>query len=552
MKRGLTVFLAFLLIFSLLAGCNAANKEPGQPEKEAPTPTEDGGVTIADPSYFPIVASPVTLSVAIQEEVAGLDITKNSLWAELCEKTGISFDLRLISSDSDESVKLMFIGRDYPDFCFRLKQVNALANAAMDSGDILELTDDMINRFAPNWAELFKSSPDVYTYSLHTNGKLYSLPNYMMSGEYIYLRDTWLINSNWLDELGMQPPETIDDFTGYLRAVKRAAGTGTIPSNVVPLYIRDVAQTENIGSWHTIADTFGLYNGLFDEIVEDGVVKSNAQNPLLKTVFKYLNQLYSEELINADFGSSSWSAYQAAIDTTGTSTEPWYIGSYFGWYGWEHDFLDYLAPVKTSSGYDPVVRPTGVSARFLKYSFMMFASNKYPVATLRLVDYFGTTEGAIRAKFGKQDVLWKYDDSGDFYLIPAGEVDASLKGSDYFPGVVNEDDMFKLKRDDFEDTHSRIYAYYNIYRDYIPDPDKLYIFPVEALEFLSAEEQARVTTLTTMYNTKRFAQTKRWIKGNGDIDAEWDDFQQSLADLGLNELLALQQKAYNLFMAARS
>ena len=137
----------------------------------------------------------------------------------------------------------MFASREYPDVSFRIDTETVLQNEACLAGDILELTDDMLSKFAPNWVSIFEKYPEIKTLSKQSNGKLYGLPQFVFETDAYELRDVHAINTAWLDELGMSVPETLDEYTAYLRAVKAAAGTGSIPSDVVPLLMRTNTNT---------------------------------------------------------------------------------------------------------------------------------------------------------------------------------------------------------------------------------------------------------------------------------------------------------------------
>lgn len=540
-KSAIAMALCCLILLGMFAGCKDNKPEPA-------VATEDGGVTYGDPNHYPIVAQPITLSAAYQALAQLGDVPQRALWPYLTELTGITIELRAISSDSGESVKLMYASRDYPDLSFRLDAIESLVPEAIAAGDIMEITDDMLNSFAPNWAARFEENPQYYLMTLNTDGKLYSFPHCKLDEPAIMLRDAWFVNGSWLNELGMNTPATIDDFTTYLRAVKNAAGTGSIPSNVVPMLSRHNIQ---IGGWYNVCDTFGLYNGLNGVIIENATtVKHNAQDTLLKDVMKYLRTLYSEGLMNSDFTTLNWAQYNEAMDSTGTSTVPWYLGCYFGYSNTNVDDMIAIAPPASSSGRDPVVRPTGWSGRFKPFSYLIYSNCEYPVAALRLADFFGSEEGAIWVELGEEGYRYNKNEDGTYSLNPDyvfDDVHADLSGA--ICALLSEDIIIQLSAETMKNPNSREYIYQNIYKQYVPDINKLDVMPPTAINYLTEAERQTIKTLETQINTECKNRTAAWIKG-GDIDAEWDGFQQKLTDLGIKELLSLYQKAWDLYSAA--
>ena len=66
------------------------------------------------------------------------------------------------------------------------------------------------------------------------DGKIWSLPKVAETGINLKMRDEWMINVKWLDELGLDMPTNTDEFYEVLKAFKDNAGKGSIPENVIP------------------------------------------------------------------------------------------------------------------------------------------------------------------------------------------------------------------------------------------------------------------------------------------------------------------------------
>ncbi len=479
------------------------------------------------------------------------DYNTRTLWAEMEEKTGIKISLRLVVYAEDgEQASLIFASRQYPDISFRLDSAGhqQLVNEAAAMGDIVEITDEMLTKYAPNWKKTFQENPDIYRLSIHTDGKLYGLPNLEIQESAINLRDCMFVNAEWLDELGFEVPTTIDEYTEYLRAVKAAAGTGSIPANAVPCYIREWS---NLGGWWSFLDMYGIYNGFNGDVVKDGTtVITNYANPDIKVPIKYVAQLIKEGLASTStFGT--YAQMMTAIDEAGTSTTPWYIGSYFGFWNANHEFLEYVAPLKFDDETTPYVRDMGIESRLLMDNFFIFTNCKSPIAALRLMDTYATPEGTLRMSRGELGYNYKLTDEGTYIL------DEDYKISDnwdvyglynYGPGITPAETVAQLYSGEANDGFSREWAYQNIYKNYLPTD--MQQFPATALAYLSEDEQKLVNEMYNDLNTYVRSMCYRFVTGKMDIDDMWDIYIERLEELGIEEYLSLKQKAWDAYSAA--
>lgn len=136
-------------------------------------------------------------------------------------------------SDAVERINLMLQSSDTPDVIMN-GMTDAQVSAAASSGRIVELTP-LIEKYMPTWREYFKTDDYGRKVATMTDGKIWSLPKVCDSGMGLRMRDEWMINTKWLNELGLEIPTNTDEFYEVLKAFKDNAGKGSIPENVIPL-----------------------------------------------------------------------------------------------------------------------------------------------------------------------------------------------------------------------------------------------------------------------------------------------------------------------------
>ena len=77
---------------------------------------------------------------------------------------------------------------------------------------------DRIDKHAPNVKKLLEENPEYKKQLTAPDGNIYSLPSLTELSPVTH--DKLFINKNWLDQLGMKVPETLDEFKETLQAFR--------------------------------------------------------------------------------------------------------------------------------------------------------------------------------------------------------------------------------------------------------------------------------------------------------------------------------------------
>jgi len=432
----------------------------------------------------------------------------------------------------------MYASRDYPDISIGLVNVDQAKIDAMLAGDVVRLNDYM--QYAPNVEAFLNEYPEIRAQITFPDGSIYAFP-YAFLDEVSYgLRDVWLINRTWLDELNLEIPKTSDEFLNVLRAFRDNAGKGTIPQEVIPYYLRFV-DAGPIGSIYDVICAFGVYvyDGSFG-IVDNGTFIFQAINPDIKEPIKYLAQMYSEKLIPVSMFTDDSATYYSVINSI-----PPIVGCSAGYHNGNNYALggSYypMAPFQTPSGKKPYTRTQARGAQ-RNFAYMIYKNCVDVVAAVKLANYMASPEVSMEMQWGIEGYAWKYNDKGQPELNPEWVRDLEESGPYNGPDNLG----FALLSSDFYINPSieleghRAWALYNVYYDYLPKPTLTYpILPAFTLDDM---ELARLNDLNE--DILKYVRTTiaNWIAGKGNIDAEWDAYIKKIEDLGLDEYLTLQQK----------
>ena len=528
---------AMALLLALLAGCSSAPQASQPAEGESkPVADEsgllDGGVT--NPEGYPIVNEPITLKIATWYSSGSVENpAENKTIKGIMEETGINLEFELYSDA--EKANLMFASRTYPDIAWRLDVNGTQKTDAIEAGDVYSL-DEYLD-YAPNYKSFLEENPEIALQTKYKDGKMYSFPYVYLDETSYNLRDQWFINKQWLDELGLEMPTTTSEYLDVLRAFRDNAGTGTIPENVTPHYMR---YGEFIGGQFDIYGTFGLY--VYDSTylaLEDGKVVCQAINPDIKEPLKYLQTMYREGLMKPEAFTDDWAAYSAA-----TTSDPPMVGAFTAFQSanltdvgqWFYP----MAPLDPENGKEPYIRAQVKGSTF-PMNYLIFKNNKYPVASVRLANYMAEPEVSMSLEKGVEGVGWYYNDDGEMELNPDA---AAVNMADEDKPLGNHD-ILLLTSDMFVDPTRSIepkrgWAYDNIYKNYIPEESKnMPNVPSGMLEEMEVTTMSDLQLQITDYIKVTFA---TWITDDVDIDAEWDAFVNRMNELQVEEWVALKQK----------
>lgn len=466
------------------------------------------------------------------------------IWQYIAEKTNVHFDIEFFTTTQAEAYTLRLATlEDLPDMAFRTDLDRGLMADAVEGGFMVELTDDLLKEYAPTWYAFLQANP--ISDKLH-RGYRVGLPN-VDYVEYVgNMRDLLQINKVWLDELNLEVPTTIDEFTAVLQAFKDNAGKGSIPAEAIPFYYqwnhRISGMFDVLGFWGiTVTNTHWL-------AVKDGEVVFQGANPAIKEPIKYLAKLYELGLTPPESFTDDRSMSQAR---TG-SAEP-YIGFVTGFNNFKPDYYIPMAPVVADENIQPVIRKQEFTYTGTE-DFVIF-NDELKEELLQLADWMITDhEFVANSQLGMKGFYWDYDENGmitpftteqkEAKKLEVGEEEMGRQAALGNMICSVRADAFYANYNDiaYEDPSHRAWAYRNVYApDYIPVGETNY----RDASTGDADLDQRRKDLKVEIDNLRSTTLTRWITGQGDIDAEWDAYVAQLNALGLEEYLELCQMGYD-------
>lgn len=316
----------------------------------------------------------------------------SAMYQKMEELTGIKLDFRHPpAGQGSEQFNLMIASRDLPDFLEYSwgKSYPGGAEKAISDNMIISL-NDLVKENCPNLQKLLDENETISKQSMTDNKMLYAFP--AIGEDSIKTTGGPLIRKDWLDQLGVPMPETIDDWDTMLTQFHDKIGA------TVPL-------TGLIGNFTDNNFLSGAFNVGTRFYLKDGTVKYGPCEPEYKEYVMTLKDWYSRGLLDSDFLANDGKAVDNLLTTGQSGALYGYIGSALGKY---LNTMKDKDPDFNLVGAQYPVKNRGDKPKFAQRAWevrsdgmlAITVKNKYPEESAKWADYFYSDEGNLLKNFG--------------------------------------------------------------------------------------------------------------------------------------------------------
>ena len=268
MKRILALIL-FVVLLSTSMFTLASCKKP------------DGGSTGGDEINYDIdLAQKPELQVLMPNSGKGIDAVNSSSNATLIESlTGYKVTYTQLPTDAATTLSTIFMDKT-PYHAMKLTK-DQFSDYVKD--DLLVDLTDALSVFAPDiLANISAESWEVVT----VDGRIYGIPERASSDN---IENPIVLNYDLMLKLGLDEPETLDEFTAVLEAMTAELGKPALTFDM------------NTPLVYAISAAFGIYS-YWQEY--DGEVLFYMNAPRYKEYVEYMNDLYSRGLIDQEVSTN--------------------------------------------------------------------------------------------------------------------------------------------------------------------------------------------------------------------------------------------------------
>lgn len=534
--RSISILIGTALICSMLTACSADKTTDSRESTSASvssTTSSEASVEAGSISYP--LKTDVTLTywgttmfpqnVTRQEDVPFLQ--------ELEKRTGVKVKYTMVTGDTDvinQKFNLMIASGNLPDIIDGVSRFSGGEASAVKNGYILSL-NDIMKKNAPDYLKYLEEHP-IVDKMVKTDDGIYSSFPLIRGDDELTTYNGLFLRKDWLDELGLEVPVTIDEWHTVLTAFKEKKGAEA------PLLL-DSTNTSYLSAF---AGAFGISYGYYQD---NGTAKFGPAQPAFKDFLQTMQQWYAEGLIDKNYATSDSKARDAAM-TTGKS------GAMFAAVG--GGIGKYLDIMKNSNPeYDLVAAPfpTLVKGDTPKFGFKSNYSNlngagisstcKYPEIAAQFLNYGYTDEGHIFFNFGTEDVSYTMVNGEPTYtdlimknpdgLAPSQAMTYYLGASNRSSGMVQDLGYYHQylslpQQQNALKTWAATDAINNNMPPITPTDDQV-------------DESGKLTTAINTYVSENVA---KFIMGSQAID-QFDVYIEGFTKLNLERLTQIKQEA---------
>lgn len=354
----------------------------------------------------------VTLTALVAKYPIVGDWNTNPAAMLLSERTGVDVQWEVVADASFlEKRNLLFGSNDLPDIIMRAK-LSATDEAKYAANGQLYPLDTLLE-YAPNFSALMEQFPAIAKNITSPDGHIYSLPQ--LNTTEGNLVDKYWINQTWLDKLGLEMPRTTDELTEVLRAFVNNDPNGNGQKDELGFsfqtktYLYD-GLNRFYGAFG-MGKNHGIISGYF-QVNDEGKVELAAATDNYRQMLTWLNQLWTEGLIDKDSFSQDFSsvAAKAALDQVGFTS----YGNNYQWLGSaKTNFVqpEIIAGPNGDAGWTTMrgfVQNTGTAC--------ITTACKNPEAAMRYLDYYYSEAGTVAIRMGIEGESYYVDENGAYQL----------------------------------------------------------------------------------------------------------------------------------------
>lgn len=461
---------------------------------------------------------------------------------EMEKITGIKTEFTLVNAEmAAEQFNLMVATGDYRDLIHDVdtNYVGGLDTAWED--EVIIAIDDLIDTWMPNYKAALYSEDEFLVDSVSDMGNRYQFmilkhdpgfPDYGL-----------LIRQDWLDELGMERPQTYDEYYDVLTAFKNDMGASA------PMML------SNCGSYqgNFFASGFGINGSLVNNAKPlyqvDGEVKYGPMEEGYKKYLETMAKWYSEGLIYKDFISHTESNTMPPDDLV--------TGDQMGVFGANITDISerYNSVVGENStlnlvgAYDPVEvkgdithfgTDRGPSAAG---GYCISTACEHPEIAARWADFVYSEEGQILSNYGVEGETFDFDENGEPKLgdliLHNPDMPTMLALTKYTTfSLIGVEDPYRMYAE-FTDAQWEAGEIWSM-------ADDAYSIPTGAS--MNTDESTTFSAVYDDISTYVSQITLQIIMGEEDISI-WDEYVANIKSMGIDTCIQQQQNALDRYLA---
>ena len=595
----LVLLLALVMVVSLFAGCG----EPADKTEPTKKPNNSGEVnasTNIENDIFPL-DEPITFRMGVRGEKDYQALMERCEWYKyLCEKTNVYIECVVLGSSPAGKLNTLITTGSAPDVV--LGPVTLTSNNIIDLGSndhLIPLEDYVTDAsIMPNYQRLLEAVPEALSKMYAPDGHIWSIATIGTTKGGAW-ESHLNVNIDWLKQVpgyesGERFPEDLDEFTYCLRWFRDHDMNGNgDPTDEIPLLMVSSSQSpaDNAATLQGLMNLWGIGtkdsdNDYYVHIPDDNQVTLAPTTENYRDCLRWVSKWYKEGLLWENFFASVSSAEFSNV--TGNVVAKWGFTNATAWH-YNGDLPNRNQPWRDAqtlvepfdTGYEPHLYINPALYGNLN-SFTVFSTCEYPEILLAWYDQFLSLEAYMNTGRGMINEWELWDDAEDYrayyeayptwykdengkYVYPHLELDYKdmkewdkLNGTDLsdrqaedhptWRSIFNMNSVFYgLTPDEYvsEDYPDHWASENQILGKWIDEHPQYFDYNIWTRPYATAEEAEELVMLWPSVLRVIRDWEVFFIKGQKDLDADWEEFQQDMIDAGSEDMIVILQAMWD-------
>lgn len=546
-KRILSTLLAGAMVLSL-AACGSStdnSNNVADSTSQGAASTEAGqtsdGQAQADSFTYPMDAVTLTVNGSVDGGVDFYDDSQHPAWAKdlyyykvIREKTGVTLkDVggAANATTMSDGFLLMLAGGELPDIVIApWTAYTGGAAAAIDDGYVVDLMQ--YSEYLPNLMNWLDENPDVAAQVLTDDGRLAFSP-FVKQDPVVGMG--MVIRKDWLDALNLDEPTTVDELHDVLVAFKENYNCKA-PLTFESRWLFQQGASNAISSaWLTT----------YQEYIIDGKVQFGPLTDEYKQFIKTLADWYKEGLLDPDFASVDKSTVQAKFSNGEAGVSLQQVNNIENCVT-ANEGTDYavvaLSSLVMNKGDEPQFSQQSIQKFDGGFGYAISSTCSNVEAACRYLDWAFSEEGMMTMNYGVEGTTYEVKDGKvelTDLVMHNEETPSSNSARNEIAWVQNRAGV-SLDIDLAYEEASK--EWINIWTAHMDE----YVLPTvpytEAQQDVISKKWGDIDDLCQ-------EKILKYVIGSEDIDSTWDSFVSSIKEMGIEDVLAAKQEAYDAYLA---
>lgn len=547
-SRRIALLLVAAMAAGMVSGCGA--KTTGESASTESSTTPAGNAENPTENVEEELSYPLTGGAKLSWYVRGnLDLNSEYLsyndspfHSGLSKVTGVDIDWQFTPAGAERDVayNLLLQSDKLPNIISGTFTSDEVAEL-LEDGLIYDLSE-YLPTYAPDyWA--YVSAPEnnaILMESTTDAGQVFGIASIRESNFNVTYRGP-VIRQDWLDECGLEAPVTLEDWENVLVAFNEKYGAK---------FGFALNRFEGGGISSGTGAHAALYAGYY--VDENGEVQCANAQPEWKEMLEVLHRWYDMGLIDPDFATMTDEDLRTKVlnNEVGVS------------YTAMSQLTNWIADAELENtganwvGFEYARTKPGAPTVYIDTTYSLVTANNYAVITtscseeelinaLKLLNYGYTEEGIMYWNFGTEGVSYTIDANGkpQWTDLVVNDPSGLSNGISKYSGAAAA--PFSIQTEDFVKTTKAEAAVDAVYKWIDNTEAQKYVLPSTTK---SVEDASTCNDIKATLWTYVAEMALKFVTGDESLD-NFDDFVKSMDQKGLQELLEIEQEAYNRFLS---